>query len=209
MPRSNESVVPDCRTRPAVYRDLRAVAAIERAVFPDPWSHGMFAAHLRYGPPEMFLVAESPDGALLGYALMRAVMDESELLNIAVAPSARRRGVGIALLRAAMATCAAHGAERMLLEVRQSNVAARALYEAHGFAAVGRRRGYYHSPREDAVIMRAEMIAAASERSAAAEAAAPHVNGNESLPRVDAGLPEPSGDSILSSASKLPRQEIP
>jgi ribosomal-protein-alanine N-acetyltransferase len=147
-----------CRTRAAVHRDLRAVAAIERAVFPDPWSHGMFVAHLRYAPPEMFLVAEDATGEVIGYALTRTVIDEAELLNIAVAPGARRRGTGVRLLRAAMETCRAHGAEVMLLEVRESNVAARTLYERHGFVPVGRRVGYYHSPREDAIVMRAPLV---------------------------------------------------
>lgn len=147
----------ECRTRAAVHRDLRAVAAIERAVFPDPWSHGMFVAHLRYGPPEMFLIAEGIEGEVLGYALTRVVLDESELLNIAVSTKARRRGVGVALLRAAMETCRAHGAEWMLLEVREANLAARALYDRYGFVPVGRRAGYYHSPREDAIVMRAPL----------------------------------------------------
>lgn len=161
MRRREPSAATECRTRAAVHRDLRAVASIERAVFPDPWSHGMFVAHLRYGPPEMFLIAEDASGEVVGYALVRTVVDEAELLNIAVSPSARRRGVGIRLLRAAMQICRERGAEWMLLEVRETNVAARTLYERHGFHPVGRRTGYYHSPREDAIVMRAPLVDAA------------------------------------------------
>lgn len=195
-PERSAPAAAECRTRAAVHRDLRAVAAIERAVFPDPWSHGMFVAHLRYGPPEMFLIAEGSDGEVLGYALTRVVLDESELLNIAVSTKARRHGVGIALLRAAMETCRAHGAEWMLLEVREANVAARALYERHGFVPVGRRAGYYHSPREDAIVMRASLEA-------------PPDAGNKTMTRGGVGLPLSAVDSILSSASQTPRQETP
>lgn len=186
---STDDVV--CRTRPAVHRDLRTVAAIERGVFPDPWSHGMFVAHLRYAPPEMFLIAEAPNGDVLGYALARTAADEAELLNIAVAPAARRRGVGLMLLRATMESCRVHGAEWMLLEVREANVAARTLYEQHGFAPVGRRAGYYHSPREDAIVMRASL----------------RDPGSETMRRGTSGLPLSAVGPILSSASQLPRQE--
>lgn len=197
------------RTRPAVHRDLRAVAAIERAVFPDPWSHGMFVGHLRYGPPEMFLIADDPEGAVLGYALTRTALEEAELLNIAVAPTARRRGVGVALLRAAMRTCRAHGSEWMLLEVREANAAARGLYERHGFAPVGRRAGYYRSPREDAIVMRAPLMDSGDGRGSGSTCQhAPPQSGNEMMTRARLGLPVSALPSILSSASQLPRQEI-
>jgi ribosomal-protein-alanine N-acetyltransferase len=185
--------------RAAVHRDLRAIAAIERAVFPDPWTHGMFVAHLRYAPANMFMVAEDATGAIVGYALTLTAADEAQLLNIAVHPDARRRGIGIALLRATMRECAAAGAESMVLEVRESNEGARALYDAHGFAPVGRRKGYYHSPREDAIVMRAPLAT----ETVAAEA------GNETMPPARPGLPVSAADSILSSASQPPRQETP
>lgn len=185
--------------RTAVHRDLRAVAAIERAVFPDPWTHGMFVAHLRYAPANMFLVAEDASGAIAGYALTLTAADEAQLLNVAVHPNARRRGIGIALLRAAMRECAAAGAASMVLEVRESNHAARALYTAHGFAPIGRRKGYYHSPREDAIVMRAPLAM----EIATAE------TGNETMPPARSGLPVSAADSILSSASQPPRQETP
>lgn len=209
MPRNRSPVdEPVCRTRVAVHRDLRAVAAIERVVFPDPWSHGMFVAHLRYGPPEMFVIAEGADGELLGYALTRTVLDEAELLNIAVAPAARRRGIGVALLRAAMETCRAAGAEWMLLEVREANVAARALYERHGFTPVGRRAGYYHSPREDAIVMRAPLVDVTGRASVVpARQEGPPEAGNKTMKRAERGLPVSAVSSILSSASQLSRQE--
>jgi ribosomal-protein-alanine N-acetyltransferase len=107
----------------------------------------------------LFLVAVA-DGQTAGYVLARHAADEAEILNLGVAPAARRRGVGRALVREGLAALAARGAVQVFLEVRDSNAAARALYAEFGFGEVGRRRGYYRRPVEDAIVLRAAISAA-------------------------------------------------
>ena len=89
-----------------------------------------------------------------GYVVTWLVADEAELANLAVAPDRRRQGIGRYLLDAAMVEAVAGGAASLYLEVRESNVAARALYGARGFVAVGRRPSYYRNPAEDALLLR-------------------------------------------------------
>lgn len=101
-------------------------------------------AHLR--------VARDEEGQVVGYLLYWHVVDELHLLNVAVAARARRRGVGRELVRALIAYGSAHGATRVLLEVRASNAPAIALYEAFGFERFHLRRGYY-ADGEDAIEM--------------------------------------------------------
>jgi ribosomal-protein-alanine N-acetyltransferase len=139
---------------PASDRDLAAVVALERQCYSDPWSASAFAA-LPGNPAVHFVVAREGEGASVsGYAVAWFVADEGELANLAVAPSARRRGVGAALLGSVLAEATARGAATLYLEVRESNQAARKLYAARGFEEVGRRREYYRSPQEDALILR-------------------------------------------------------
>ena len=131
---------------------LPAVAALETVCFPaDPWSESVYRAALD-NPAVAILLAQGEDGALLGYAVLSTVLDEGNLDNIAVAPEARRRGIADALLSALTAFGREHLA-CLMLEVRSSNAPAIALYEKHGFAAVGRRKNYYELPKEDAVLM--------------------------------------------------------
>ncbi|HET7041544.1 MAG TPA: ribosomal protein S18-alanine N-acetyltransferase, partial [Gemmatimonadales bacterium] len=99
-------------------------------------------------------VAEAGDGTLAGYTFCREIAGEAELLNLAVAPTARREGIGGRLLAAALAWADGRGARETFLEVRASNQAAIALYERVGFRAVGRRPDYYQHPAEDAILYR-------------------------------------------------------
>lgn len=137
---------------PMTAAHLPAVAALEKVCFPaDPWSEDLFRDALE-NPRVCILLAEGEDGAALGYAVLSTVLDEGNLDNIAVAPDVRRQGVADALLRA----LTGFGRERLsvlMLEVRASNIPAIALYEKHGFAAVGRRKNYYDAPKEDAILM--------------------------------------------------------
>ncbi|HEU4569946.1 MAG TPA: ribosomal protein S18-alanine N-acetyltransferase [Gemmatimonadales bacterium] len=129
------------------------MAVLERASFSDPWSPRSLEETI--GLPGMLaLVAVDGDDRLLGYLFGRELAGEAEVLNVAVAPAARRGGVGRALLTAALAWFAGRGAGETFLEVRASNQAAIALYEGAGFRAVGRRPGYYQHPTEDAVLYR-------------------------------------------------------
>ena len=138
-----------CRIRAASTADLETIARIEAASFADPWPRRAFQAHLR----DVFLVAES-GGAVAGYLVARLMGAEAEILNVAVRPDARGGGIGGALLDGALDSLKELKAAAVFLEVRVSNAAARRLYETAGFTEVGRRRGYYSAPVEDALILR-------------------------------------------------------
>ena len=126
---------------------------MERVCYPDPWAAGSFAA-LPDNPQVCFLVARDGGDRLQGYVIAWHVVDEGELANLAVAPGDRRKGVASALLDAVLEDATSRGTTEIYLEVRESNAAARALYSARGFDEVGRRKGYYRLPVEDALILR-------------------------------------------------------
>jgi len=132
------------------------VAAIERAVFSDPWSANDFTECLAAGAP--FLVAVV-GRAIAGYAVAHFAADEGEILNLGVAPAHRGKGVGRALVRGMLAALRERGVQTVYLEVRESNAVARRLYESLGFREVARRARYYRRPVEDAVILRAAVLA--------------------------------------------------
>lgn len=143
------------RIVPMTTEHLPQIAALEKRCFPaDPWSKTVFEAALD-SPNTAVLLAQGEDGALLGYAVLSAVLDEGNLDNIAAAPEFRRMGVADALLSALTAFGREH-LSVLTLEVRSSNTPAIALYEKHGFAAVGRRKNYYSAPKEDAILMTLE-----------------------------------------------------
>lgn len=126
---------------------------------PRPWSEAEFASLL--SDPLAFLLVEGDAAFLLG----RAVAGEAELLTIAVAPEARRRGLGRKLVARFLYQAQLRGAERAFLEVAADNAAAIGLYESAGFAPAGRRRSYYLTPegqRIDALVMARELAAAPS-----------------------------------------------
>ena len=127
--------------------------AIEQSVFADPWSTQDFRDCL--SSDALFHVAETADGAsVAGYVVALDAADEGEILNLAVAPAGRRRGLGRALVRDILAALSNRGVRHVYLEVRESNTPARALYAAHGFQEVGRRQQYYRRPVEDAIVLR-------------------------------------------------------
>jgi len=142
--------------RAAIENDLVAIHAIESASFGDPWSVEGFRDLLDH-PRAKLEVAIDAGGALVGYAVAWYVADESEIANIAVAPAARRRGVGALLLDRILRAAAEFGAKTVFLEVRESNEEARKLYEARQFEIAGRRLKYYSKPDEDALIMRRKL----------------------------------------------------
>lgn len=156
-PRTTAHVVTASRVilRAATSADLAAVEDIERACFlSDPWPRESFEAFIERSGIT-FLVADAPGsgGTIAGYAVMLQAADEAELLNLAVRAGLRRMGVGRALLERVLDICSAQAVRAVYLEVREANAAARGLYEAHGFSEVGRRRGYYQRPVEDALIL--------------------------------------------------------
>jgi len=138
--------------RPLAEADLERVAAIERAAFTDPWPRRAFE-ELLAAPHVRAVAADGADGRLAGYALFSLVAGEAEILNLAVDPSARRRGLGRLLLEGVLGAMRAAGTTAVFLEVRQSNRAAIELYAAAGFRPVSVRKGYYRNPIEHAVTM--------------------------------------------------------
>ncbi len=140
--------------RPATVADIHDVVAMERACYSDPWPASSFAT-LPANDRVFFVVARaSESGELQGFAIAWYVMDEGELANLAVGPETRRRGIGQALLDAVTTDALGRGTSALYLEVRESNSAARQLYQAAGFEQVGRRKRYYRQPEEDALILR-------------------------------------------------------
>ncbi len=138
--------------RAATESDLDAVVAIERASFSDPWSRGSFRALV--GAAHVYFPVVTSGTELDAFAIALFAADEGELANLAVAPASRGRGRGARLLDDVLAVAAVRGARTVWLEVRESNVAARALYGSRGFMEVGRRRRYYDDPVEDALVLR-------------------------------------------------------
>ncbi len=145
--------------RPAASCDLDRIAEIERDTFSDAWTRDAFCDLLAdsgddsFGVTTRFLVAVGDDDVVCGYICARSVVDEGEILNVAVASDSRRGGIGRALLREVLDGFDGAKVDAVYLEVRESNVAARSLYESMGFAAIGVRKRYYTSPTEDAVVM--------------------------------------------------------
>ena len=139
---------------PMVAADLGEVLALEQSVYPHPWSRGNFADSLAAGYHAWVLRER---GELAGYFLLMAAVDEAHLLNVAVAESRQRQGLGRYLLAKVAACARGLGAESILLEVRPSNLRALQVYQRYGFAEIGRRKAYYpahNGQREDAIVMR-------------------------------------------------------
>ena len=130
------------------------VAALEKICFSDPWSENSVASELK-NPLSCWLVAEE-DGEVAGYVGSQTVMDESDMMNVAVHPDYRRKGVAEKLVMELVEALKKRDSRCLTLEVRASNEPARALYEKLGFVQVGLRKNYYRNPREDALILRKE-----------------------------------------------------
>ena len=130
------------------------VAALEKICFSDPWSEGSIASELE-NPLSRWLVALEGE-QVLGYVGSQTVLDESDMMNLAVDPAFRRRGIARALVCALIEQLRKMGSRCLTLEVRASNESAQALYACLGFVQVGRRKNYYHHPKEDALILRKE-----------------------------------------------------
>ena len=133
-------------------RDLDTVEEIERASYPTPWSRSMFAAELRK-PSSIALGAYLEEGELVGYAFVSRYVDAWHVMNVAVSPAFRRRGIASTLLERLFEVTAADPRRGYTLEVRVTNAEAIRLYERLGFESRGIRRGYYTDNREDALIM--------------------------------------------------------
>ncbi len=133
-------------------RDLPAVIAIERASFANPWTGPLFLQELGVQFSRILLACDAV-GCVAGYVCRWIVADEAHVLNLAVDPRMRGRGLGAALLNEVVTEARSRGAEAVTLEVRRSNDAGRRLYERCGFAEVGQRIDYY-GRGEDALLLR-------------------------------------------------------
>ena len=136
--------------------DLEEVLGIEQAVHAHPWTRGNFTDSIATGY-HCWVVARGRQ--LAGYGVVTIAAGEAHLLNLSVASAFQRQGIGAELTRFFVKLAQDYGADRIYLEVRPSNTAARALYAAHGFAEMGVRRDYYPAGegREDAVVMSLEV----------------------------------------------------
>ncbi|HZQ92248.1 MAG TPA: ribosomal protein S18-alanine N-acetyltransferase [Terriglobales bacterium] len=139
--------------RPATIEDVPAMRGLaEAAPEAAQWSAAEWERlHDPESAQRLALVAEH-EGDVIGFVVLRTLAGDWELENIAVALAARRRGAGKRLIAAALALARESRARSVFLEVRESNAAARALYESAGFRPAGRRPGYYAAPREDAIV---------------------------------------------------------
>ena len=130
------------------------IAQIEKVCFSDPWSEKSVASELE-NELSLWLVAEEA-GQVCGYVGSQTVLGETDMMNVAVHPDFRRRGIAEALVNALVEALKAKGSHCLTLEVRASNSPARALYEKLGFSRIGTRKNYYRNPKEDGLILRKE-----------------------------------------------------
>jgi ribosomal-protein-alanine N-acetyltransferase len=143
---------PRFRYRRMSETDLDAVMGIENTIYTHPWTRGNFSDSLHAG--YHCWVAEG-EGGLVGYCVVSVAADEAHLLNLSVAASWQRRGIGRAMLQFVVNLAREQSARRIFLEVRASNTVAHAVYLRAGFREIGTRRDYYpaHGGREDACVL--------------------------------------------------------
>ena len=136
--------------RPMTRADLDGVLAIEQVSYPSPWKreHFLQEIHSHTSFPYVAVIGE----LVVGYVCLMALLEEAQILNIAVAPQQRGRGVARMLMELAVGAARERGAEVLVLEVRESNAAAIRLYEEFGFERYSVRKGYYEG-KEDALLM--------------------------------------------------------
>lgn len=153
----------ELRVRAAVASDIAAVFALEQEIAEAPhWSESDYAVILSGDGLRRCLFVAEIGGELAGFAVGKVIEAERETLaeleSVAVRGDSRRRGVGQSLCHAVAEWCRVQGAAVIELEVRAANSGAIALYERLGFEPVGRRRGYYREPVDDALLMRLKLV---------------------------------------------------
>lgn len=161
------------RVRAMTMGDLERVLEIEQRSFSTPWKRTTFRNLMARRDAYLYVAetraaADAGGATVVGYAVFWRVVHQAELGDLAVDVGRRRQGIGALLLDHVMARATALGVRELFLEVRESNTAARALYEGYGFRAVGRRRGYYAAPKEDALVLLRELEPTAPDDDAAA-----------------------------------------
>lgn len=139
---------------PVTNVDLQEVLSLERAAFSHPWSEEHILNEI-HSPHSFPLLARLENGICAGYICPMLVLDEGQILNVAVQPSYQGQGIGRMLLQAALTEFRERGATVVYLEVRPANTTAISLYNRCGFIAIGRRKAYYENG-EDAILMKYE-----------------------------------------------------
>ena len=133
---------------------VSAVAALEKICFSDPWSENSVASELN-NKLSLWLVCVD-ENSVAGYIGSQTVMGETDMMNVAVHPDHRRKGIAECLVNELVEQLKALESHSLTLEVRASNMPAISLYGKQGFLEVGRRKNYYRNPKEDALILRKE-----------------------------------------------------
>jgi ribosomal-protein-alanine N-acetyltransferase len=144
------------RYRVMTVNDLDAVMAIEKVVYPHPWTRGNFSDSLHSGYDCWIMEC---GGEIIGYSVVMIAAGEVHLLNLSIAARWQRRGHGRRQLEYLIDLARDVHADKILLEVRISNVVGRGLYADAGFSEIATRRGYYpdDNGREDAIVMELEL----------------------------------------------------
>lgn len=149
-------------------RHLRGVMAIERQVYPRPWSPNLFLSEMSESRNRCYLVARI-DREVVGYGGLICYGDEAHVTNVAVDPLMHRRKIGSRILHDLVLAAVDMGADAVSLEVRVTNWAAQRLYGRFGFRPVGVRKNYYQEINEDALIMWLDEVRSAPFRARLAE----------------------------------------
>ena len=131
--------------------DLPEIAALESKIFSDAWS--LKSLEETWNQKNAVIFAAKTEGKTEGYLIFYYVLDEGEIARIATAPSVRRKGAAGHIFRELLAFCAEQQITRIMLDVRESNEAARRFYEKYGFTEDGIRKNYYENPKENAILM--------------------------------------------------------
>ncbi len=131
---------------------VASIAALEKICFSDPWSENSIATELNSRLSYWLVAVE--DGEVVGYIGSQSVLGESDMMNVAVHPDHRRKGIAQSLVQTLSMDLKERNNVCLTLEVRASNESAIALYEKLGFQQVGLRKNYYRNPKEDALILR-------------------------------------------------------
>lgn len=146
--------MPDWMIREVREHDIADVAALEKDIFPDPWTESGIRETLRQ--KNTILLGAWKNGIMIGYVILYYVLNEGEIARIAVGRSHRRQGCAGYLFERLRDICGGKGITRMMLEVRESNAAAVSFYKKYGFTEDGVREKYYRNPCEDAILMSVE-----------------------------------------------------
>ncbi len=147
------------KIRYMTFEDLDSVAAMEKENFSVPWSRDSFEGSLLQDNYRMVVVnSDTDEDEVLGYCCFYYVLDEAEIANVCIRKDMRNQGLGFAMMSFVIKLAKELGVSTMYLEVRESNTAAQALYKKLGFFENGRRKNFYELPREDALVMRYNVL---------------------------------------------------